>query len=76
MQTTFRITTGSRRLNIVVMIIVPHPWIVIELSQQNAALTSQLQSQRAELEIAQKRNVTLAWAAIGIALAALIISVI
>ncbi len=48
----------------------------IELSQQNAALTSQLQSQRAELEIAQKRNVTLAWAAIGIALAALIISVI
>lgn len=47
-----------------------------ELSQQNAALTSQLQSQRAELEIAQKRNITLAWAAIGIALAALIISVI
>lgn len=47
-----------------------------ELSQQNAALTSQLQSQRAELEIAQKRNITLAWAAMGIALAALIISVI
>lgn len=46
------------------------------LAQQNAALTSQLKAQRAELETAQKRNVTLAWAAIGIALAALIISVL
>ncbi|MEX0614846.1 MAG: response regulator, partial [Methylophaga sp.] len=46
------------------------------LAQQNAALTSQLKAQRAELEMAQKRNVTLAWAAIGIALAALIISVL
>ncbi|MEX1200401.1 MAG: response regulator [Methylophaga sp.] len=46
------------------------------LAQQNAALTSQLKAQRAELEMAQKRNVALAWAAIGIALAALIISVL
>lgn len=46
------------------------------LAQQNAALTSQLKAQRAELEMAHKRNITLAWAAIGIALAALIISVL
>ncbi len=46
------------------------------LAQQNAALTSQLKTQRAELETAHKRNVTLTWAAIGIALAALIISVL
>lgn len=46
------------------------------LARQNAALTSQLKAQRADLETAQKRNVTLAWAAIGIALAALIISVL
>lgn len=46
------------------------------LAQQNAALTSQLQTQRAALENAQKRSVTLAWVAIGIALAALIISVL
>lgn len=46
------------------------------LAQQNSALTAQLQRQRAELENAQKRNITLAWAAIGIALAALIISVL
>ncbi|MDX1574118.1 MAG: response regulator [Methylophaga sp.] len=46
------------------------------LAQQNAALTSQLKTQRAELETAHKRNITLTWAAIGIALAALIISVL
>ncbi len=46
------------------------------MAQQNAALTSQLKAQRAELEMAHKRNITLAWAAIGIALAALIISVL
>lgn len=46
------------------------------LAQQNAALTSQLQNQRAEIDKLQKRNITLAWAAIGIALAALIISVL
>ncbi|MCX4190736.1 response regulator [Methylophaga sp. OBS3] len=52
------------------------PQLELAMAQQNAALTTQLQSQRAELENAGKRNVTLAWAAIGIALAALIISVI
>lgn len=46
------------------------------MAQQNAALTSQLQTQRADLETAHKRTITLAWAAMGIALAALIISVI
>ncbi len=46
------------------------------LARQNAALTSQLKAQRAELEMAHKRAITLAWAAIGIALAALIISVL
>lgn len=46
------------------------------MAQQNAALTSQLKAQRAELEMAHKRNITLTWAAIGIALAALIISVL
>ncbi|MDT8311005.1 MAG: response regulator [Methylophaga sp.] len=46
------------------------------LTRQNAALTSQLKAHRAELETAHKRNITLAWAAIGIALAALIISVL